>query len=177
MIAFAQAGISPQMLVAASNRNSDGDGDSPAAIEALASLYYEPAWLFLRDDVQITDFRDLAALRIAKGPLGSGSRALAETLYALNDLPFETGAEQKAPDQLSGDDALAALVLGQIDGVFTVGSAHSPSIKLWWPSPDYRFSACRAAMLMPEDCPISMRWNYPRARWIWPAISPNRIPP
>ncbi|WP_281299805.1 MULTISPECIES: TAXI family TRAP transporter solute-binding subunit [unclassified Iodidimonas] len=125
MIAFSQAGISLQRPMASDN----GGGNGPNEIEALASLYYEPAWLFLRDDVQITDFRDLTALRIAKGPLGSGSRALAETLYALNDLPFETGAEQKAPDQLSGDDALAALVLGQIDGVFTVGSAHSPSIK------------------------------------------------
>ncbi|GEQ97663.1 hypothetical protein JCM17844_13000 [Iodidimonas gelatinilytica] len=111
IIAFVQAGVAPPI-------------DAPKPLEALASLYFEPAWLFLRDDVKIQDVRDLEALTVAIGAAGSGSRALAAELYRLNGLPVP----DTALSHLSGNEAVTALILGQVDAVFTVGGAPSQDI-------------------------------------------------
>lgn len=111
--AFVQAGITPPAA-------PDG-----GRIEALASLYYEPLWFFVREDVIVDDMRDLGALTVAVGPSGSGSRALAQAIYRLNGLLLPDDDSSR----LGGAAATAALILGQVDAVLLVGGAGSRTVQ------------------------------------------------
>ncbi len=113
-IAFVQAGVTPTLQ----------EASKAGQIEALASLYYEPVWLFVRKDIHLPDLRDLSALRVAVGSDGSGSRAMAETLYALNGLQVPQTPESR----IGGVDAVAALILGQVDAALLVGGVETQVI-------------------------------------------------
>ena len=56
--------------------------NSPATdgLVMLASLYYEPLWIFYRDPATLSQINELAGKRIAVGVPGSGTRALADQL-------------------------------------------------------------------------------------------------
>ncbi len=85
----------------------------------LGSLYYEPLWVFHRSNLKIRHLSELRGKRIAVGPEGSGTRAIALQLLADNGI----GAEQLSP--LSGEQAVEALADNQIDALFAVTSANS----------------------------------------------------
>ena len=70
-VAFVQGGI--------------GSPRSHPGLAALGSLYYEPLWLFTRLRA-LEDLRPLVGARIAVGPEGSGTRAVALRLLAENGL-------------------------------------------------------------------------------------------
>lgn len=55
-------------------------------IEAIASLYFEPLWVFHRAGLSVTDLGDLKGRRIALGETGSGSYSLAIQLLAANGI-------------------------------------------------------------------------------------------
>ena len=52
----------------------DGDADK---IESLGTVFYEPLWLFYRTPLHPLDIDGLRGLKVAVGPEGSGSRAVA----------------------------------------------------------------------------------------------------
>lgn len=143
LIAFAQAGISPALPA------DVPDNDTAGQIEALASLYYEPVWLFVRKDVYLSDLRDLSVLRVAVGDEGSGSRAMAQTLYALNGLSLPQTPESR----IGGADAVAALILGQVDAAMLVGGMETQVINDLLADPNlklYSFQRARAyARILP----------------------------
>ena len=99
---------------------ADGGG-----LASLASLYYEPAWLFYRDSTPLAALADLAGRRVAVGPEGSGARALALVLLAENGL----GPDDAALSALGGADALAALRAGEIDAWITVAGVRSALVR------------------------------------------------
>ncbi len=86
----------------------------PEALIGLASLYFEPVWLFARDGVEVEDLRDLAGRRVVAGPEGSGTRAVAELLLGANGLGAGDWTETT-----DVDDA---------DAVFVVGGATSSRV-------------------------------------------------
>ena len=90
--------------------------DTAEGLVSLASLYYEPAWLFFRESVRLDTLDGLAGRRVAIGPEGSGTRALALTLLAENGL----SPDRFRASALGGAAALAALQAGEIDAWFTV---------------------------------------------------------
>lgn len=51
-------------------------GDPPDGIEALASVYYEPLWVFVRGVQRPERLAQLAGKRLAIGPEGSGTRQI-----------------------------------------------------------------------------------------------------
>lgn len=110
-VGFAQGGTG----AAAANRG----------LVTLAGLYYEPAWLFLRDGLAVRTLADLRGRRVAIGPEGSGTRVLATILLA------ENGIEADAFDAsaLGGGTALAALRAGEIDAWFTVAGVRSELVR------------------------------------------------
>ena len=57
---------------------------------SLASLYFEPLWVFWRTAPGPTDWRKLKGRRLAIGPEGSGTRAVALTLLAANGITDAT---------------------------------------------------------------------------------------
>ncbi len=52
----------------------------------MASLYYVPIWIFYRDVETLNHLNELRHHRIAVGVQGSGTRALLEPLFVLNDI-------------------------------------------------------------------------------------------
>ena len=91
-------------------------------IEALASLYLEPVWVFYRNDSPHRDLRALRGQRIAVGRKGSGTQLLAEALLK------ENGVDSEAKTQLiqmGGRDAVERLLEKKLDAVILVTSPRS----------------------------------------------------
>jgi TRAP transporter TAXI family solute receptor len=102
-----------------------GTGDPAASpdLRSIASLYYEPVWLFVRG----TAPERLSALRgkrIAVGIEGSGTRAAATMLLAANGVDGGNASLVV----LGGKDAAAALKAGRIEAMFSVGAARDPTV-------------------------------------------------
>src|SRR5580704_11494283 len=57
-----------------------GTGENLGDLVSLGSVAYQPLWIFYRSPTPINRLSELAGKRIAVGPKGSGSRALALTL-------------------------------------------------------------------------------------------------
>ena len=96
-----------------------------AKLESLASLYFEPLWLFHRASLKIEYLTDLKGLRVAVGGEGSGTRALASQLLAQN------GVTEDSAHLLSVKAAEAAgrLQAGEVDAAFFVSSPSGPLIR------------------------------------------------
>jgi hypothetical protein len=99
----------------------------PAArngLTAIASLYYEPLWLFYRGD-PIDSFAQLAGRRVAVGAEGSGTRALALRLLA----DIGLGADDLVLAPLSGNAAMEALEKGEVAAALFVASPHTEVVR------------------------------------------------
>jgi TRAP-type uncharacterized transport system substrate-binding protein len=96
----------------------------------LASLYYEPLWIFYRDSGTLSQLNDLQGKRIAVGPPGSGTRALVDHLFAANGLTVANGVGRGNTEivGLGGNEALEALRAGKVDAALFVGGAQTPLI-------------------------------------------------
>jgi TRAP transporter TAXI family solute receptor len=101
-----------------------GGGAKTEALWSLASLYFEPLWVFSRSAPGPTDLRELRGRRLAVGPEGSGTRAVALTLLAANGVTDATA--RVLP--LTGMDAVHALRGGAVDTVFLIAGATSPTV-------------------------------------------------
>lgn len=116
-----------------------GTGDAAASprLMSLASLYYEPIWLFTRPTLFGTKtlfgtnrLHGLAGARIAVGPEGSGTRAVAELL--LDEVGL---GDNKTLLPLDGGQAGAALRRGDIDAAFIVASPTSTAVRDMFATP------------------------------------------
>jgi TRAP transporter TAXI family solute receptor len=101
----------------------------------LASLYYEPLWVFYRGKATLTQLDDLRYKKIAIGSEGQGVRAFLEPLLTANNV---TGFNSELL-ALTNVDALRALQAGTIDAAAFVGGVqaaaifqalHDPNVKL-----------------------------------------------
>jgi TRAP transporter TAXI family solute receptor len=97
----------------------------------LASLYYEPLWIFYHDAATLTQINQLRGKRIAIGIAGSGTRALAAQLLAASGLTDASGAGRGSTEivALGGGDAVHALEGFEIDAALFVGGAETPAIQ------------------------------------------------
>lgn len=93
-------------------------------LTGLASLYKEPLWVFYRGSRTLERLSDLRGLRVSVGPPGSGTQLLARELLAANGL--EPAALKL--QELTTDDAAAALLAGEIDAAMMVSSPRAPLI-------------------------------------------------
>lgn len=99
------------------------EGDD-ADLMGLASLYYEPLWVFYRAKTEIDQLSRLRGRRIAIGPEGSGTRPLALQVLALagvdsgNTRLLEYGANRGAE----------ALEKGQIDALMMIADTDTPQV-------------------------------------------------
>lgn len=110
-IAFVQGGI--------------GDPKTQTELQSLASLYFEPLWVFHHQDMKIKRLSDLRGKKIAVGPESSGTKVIAIKLLAAN------GVNDKTATLLSigGEKAVEALVGRKVDAVFLVVSPQSSIIQ------------------------------------------------
>jgi len=105
-IAFVQGGV--------------GTAKEHPELRSLASLYYEPLWVFVRAGTGYRDLRDLSGKTLAVGSQGSGTRPVALRLLELNQVQAEF-------EDTGGAAAAEALREGQLDALFLTGS---PAVKL-----------------------------------------------
>jgi TRAP transporter TAXI family solute receptor len=91
---------------------------------SLATLYYEPLWIFHRSDIPLQRLTDLAGRRVYVGPADSGIRALALLLLAENSI----GPDQLKLSSLTSNEAIEALHADELDVLFMVGSFESSHI-------------------------------------------------
>ncbi len=128
----------------------------------LASLYYEPLWIFYRDPKTLTDLRSLHGRRIAVGAPGSGTRALALQMLALNGV-VENGLGRDNTDivPLGGPAAISALRTGEIDAAIFVGGAGIPAIQQALRDPAIKFMSLARADAYPRRFPFISKLTLP----------------
>ncbi len=106
-------------------RSQDEGSDSTTELESIASIFFEPVWVFHRAGRPLELLSDLAGRSIAVGPPGSGIRVLATQLLADNGID-QTNTELHA---LSSLEAAAALGDGSIDAAIFVTSTEASYIE------------------------------------------------
>ena len=133
-VAFAQSGVS--LEVAAGEKTAVKAGTlgprdeeeqktkaEQRGLISLASVFYEPLWLFHREGLELHAPADLRGKRIAIGPEGSGTRMLALQLLADNGIPVDTALD------LGGEDILDAFRDSRLDAAFVVAGSQSALVQ------------------------------------------------
>ncbi len=104
-----------------------GQADTPEAkgVVMLASLYYQPLWIFVRRGEGVDTLTALAGRRISTGMPGSGSRALGEPLLATSGVTADNAKLVPVPtDRVQG-----ALTAREIDAALMVGGVRTSAIQ------------------------------------------------
>jgi TRAP-type uncharacterized transport system substrate-binding protein len=132
-------------------------------LEMLASLYYEPLWIFYRDGATLTQINQLHGKRIAIGVPGSGTRALVAQLFAGNGLTSVNGVGRDNTDivALGGGEALRALKAGEIDAALYVGGADTPTIQQALHDPVIKLMSLARADAYPRRFPFLTKLALP----------------
>jgi TRAP transporter TAXI family solute receptor len=92
------------------------DPNSAEDLEALATLYREPLWIFYRGTELVDRLTQLDGKRIAIGPEGSGTRVVASQLLAANGI--DPGNDEYV--SFGGNEAATALEQRELDAAFFV---------------------------------------------------------
>jgi TRAP transporter TAXI family solute receptor len=111
-----------------------GDGTATGSLWSLASLYFEPLWVFTLAAGGSADPGELQGRRLAVGPEGSGTRAVAHALLAANGIDGSTA--RLLP--LTGVDAVRALRQRDVDAVFLIAAPASPTVSEMLATPGVR---------------------------------------
>ncbi len=90
----------------------------------LASVYFEPVWLFTPASTPLDYLHALDGKRVDAGADGSGTFAVVEQLLGINEIPFD-----RVNRIHLGRAAADGLIAGNVDAVFRVGSPESPAIQ------------------------------------------------
>lgn len=95
-------------------------------IEALASIYYEPLWLFYKKDLNnIQYIQDLKSKKISLGLEHSGTKDLSSEILKINGINKENTQLQ----YFNAKESKNKLLKNEIDALFLVTSANSKIIK------------------------------------------------
>ena len=100
-------------------------------LSAIAAIYPEPLWIFVSKKREINSINDLTHKYVAIGERGSGTFALSKKIL------HEAGLESNNTVILDMNDSHACALLkkGEIDALFRVISASSPTIRSCLESP------------------------------------------
>lgn len=131
-------------FVQSGTRSDDGNTD----LRSLASLYFEPIWVFVRRDLPIARLADLKGRRVAVDAEGSGTRMLA--LQLLADIGLDGAKVGISP--LGGAEAEAALRQGSLDAAFFIVPGNAALVRELFIAPDIR--------LLPVDRAAAFRLQH-----------------
>jgi TRAP-type uncharacterized transport system substrate-binding protein len=140
---------------------------APDDVVMIASLYFEPLWVFYngtRRPVRLTQLTQLAGKRIGAGAPGSGTRAMAARLLAANGIATDDG-EGLAGTVLvdvGGEQALNELRAGTLDFVMLVGGADTPIIAGALRDESLRLMSLERAEAYSRRLPFITRATLPR---------------
>lgn len=100
------------------------EGVDVSRLASLGTLFAQPLMVYIRSAQPVEFLSQLNGKRLAVGPEGSGTRALARTLLKANEID---GAPTVLLD-LGGEEAAKQLVEGNIDAAFLMGDSATPQI-------------------------------------------------
>jgi TRAP transporter TAXI family solute receptor len=111
------------------------DAERHRELRTLGSLYWEPLWIFLRNDVEATRLNQLAGLRIAVGAEGSGTRPIARHLLNVAGVGDDAATMisvggQEAVDQMEDGAVDAACFVAGVDAPYVQRLGHNPQFRL-----------------------------------------------
>jgi len=119
------------------------DPDHIDGLVSLGSLFYEPLYVVYRAPAPMRHLSELRGQRIAIGPDGSGTHALALSLLGANGIG---GKEAAHLNDLGGADAVRALLDHRIDAAFVMSdSADAQDVRTLLHSADVRIFDCTEA--------------------------------
>ncbi len=111
-------------------------------IKALASIYYEPLWIFYKNPGYSIDYViQLITKKISIGPSGSGTKDLAFNILKDNGIA-DTNSKLL---NYSSSKAKDELLKGNIDAMFVVSSYDSPIVKELLSNPDISILSVKRA--------------------------------
>lgn len=103
-----------------------------SGVLSLGGLFYEPFWVFARAELSITEFAQLHNARMAIGPEGSGTRALAQHIQS----EFGGVWPEEMTQPITGQAAASALLSGDIDAAVFAAGITAPYIDQLLRNPD-----------------------------------------
>lgn len=103
-----------------------------AGLVSLGAVFFEPAWVFIRRGAGAERLPELRGRRVAIGPEGSGTRALAYALLEANAVPRDV--IEASP--LAGGEAARALLAGEVDAAVFVSAIPGEGISTLMRAPD-----------------------------------------
>ena len=153
-IAFLQGGIA--------------GGEVQDKLEALASLYFEPLWVFHQADLEVSYLAELKGLRIGTGAPESGTEALARKLLVANgvdeaDAQFRSLGATEAAEALRGGDLDVAFFVSGWQGAVIQDLVMEPAVRLMSFERDEAYESrfpFLSSVLLPEGA-VDLRENTP----------------
>jgi TRAP-type uncharacterized transport system substrate-binding protein len=100
------------------------DGIDVAGLVSLGTIFTQPVTVYYHLPETIEKLTDLRGKRVAIGPEGSGTRALALKLFKANDM--DEKSVTLSPE--SAEDAARALTSDQVDAIFLMGDSTAPKL-------------------------------------------------
>jgi TRAP-type uncharacterized transport system substrate-binding protein len=101
-----------------------GQGEA-TDLESLGTLFYEPVWIFCRNEIAGMTPGALRGRKVSIGPLGSGARALLLELFKRNGLDREIGKFLALEPQVAAEKLLA----GEIDAAAFIAQWDAPALR------------------------------------------------
>jgi hypothetical protein len=100
------------------------EGVDTSHLMSLGSVFPQPMMVYYRLDETVDLLAQLKGKRLAIGPEGSGTRALALALLKASDI----AGPPTVLDGLGGEEAARALVAGKVDALFLMGDSATPKV-------------------------------------------------
>jgi TRAP-type uncharacterized transport system substrate-binding protein len=162
-LAFVQGGASETIRAP-----SDEQKDKEVSLVSLGSLFYEPVWLFYRQDSAqkiakdgvLTGLAQFRGLRINTGLRGSGGPGLTNRLFAANFVDREE-LKRSLVDETS---AVVALLAGELDAMCLVSAPESSMVQMLLQTPGIKLFE------FPNGEAYTRRYSY-----ISPVILPRSV--
>jgi hypothetical protein len=131
--------------------------DMVDGLVSLGAVAYEPVWVFHRAGLRLDRFRDLAALRLAAGAPGSGTRLLAEEFFQRHGIDPASAALLP----LSGLKAAEAVERGEADAAFIVSAPEGPAVRRLLAARGIELWSMRHAEAYVRQFPVLTRIDIP----------------
>ena len=120
-------------LVQGGVANSTMKDAADQGLHSIASLFYEPLWVFYRKELgEVSHVNALRGKRISIGKQGSGTQVLVSQLLADNDITAANSTLQP----LLMDEAVTKLEAGELDAVFIMTSPKEEIVRKLITHPD-----------------------------------------
>ncbi len=144
-----------------------GEDENDPGLVSLGSLFYEPVWLFYREDSakrllgrpRLGALNELKGWKLNAGAPGSGVKLLAERLLELNSVALA----DLHLGHLANTPAVVELLEGRIDAMVFVSASDSPLIQMLLMTPGMRLFSFSQAEAYSRKLPYLSAVTLPRA--------------